>query len=95
MKIFFGTVAEGERLLEMTSSSAAAGKNFTEPGSIASDGKTYLAVRTADGAIELTDIQLSGKKRMDIKTFLLGFRNPEDYFAENGTSAAEIAKTRI
>ena len=95
LKIFFGTVADGERLRTLTSESAAAGKEFTSPGSIISDGKTYLAVRTSDGAIELTDIQLSGKKRMDVRTFLLGFRNPEDYFAENGHSAEEIAKTRI
>ncbi|MGN0189631.1 MAG: hypothetical protein ACI395_08970, partial [Candidatus Cryptobacteroides sp.] len=95
MKIFFGTAVTGERLLALTAESAAAGKEFTLPGSIVSDGKTYLAVRTSDGAVELTDIQLSGKKRMDIKTFLLGFRNPEDYFAENGTSAEEIAKTKI
>ena len=95
LKIFFGTVADGERLLALTSESAAAGKEFTSPGSIISDGKTYLAVRTSDGAIELTDIQLSGKKRMDVRTFLLGFRNPEDYFAENGHSAEEIAKTKI
>lgn len=95
LKIFFGTVADGERLRTLTSESAAAGKEFTSPGSIISDGKTYLAVRTSDGAIELTDIQLSGKKRMDVRTFLLGFRNPEDYFAENGHSAEEIAKTKI
>ena len=92
LKIFFGTVADGERLLALTSESAAAGKEFTSPGSIISDGKTYLAVRTSDGAIELTDIQLSGKKRMDVRTFLLGFRNPEDYFAENGNSAEVIEK---
>lgn len=95
MKIFFGTAADGERLASLAAESAAAGKDFTAPGSIISDGKTYLAVRTSDGAVELTDIQLSGKKRMDVKTFLLGFRNPEDYFAENGTSAEETAKTRI
>ena len=95
MKIFFGAAADGERLASLAAESAAAGKDFTSPGSIISDGKTYLAVRTSDGAVELTDIQLSGKKRMDVKTFLLGFRNPEDYFAENGTSAEETAKTRI
>ncbi|MGN1046031.1 MAG: methionyl-tRNA formyltransferase, partial [Candidatus Cryptobacteroides sp.] len=95
MKIFFGTAADGERLAALTAESAAAGKDFNAPGSIISDGKTYLAVRTSDGAVELTDIQLSGKKRMDVKTFLLGFRNPEDYTALNGTAAEEIAKTRI
>ena len=64
------------------------------PGTVLSDGKNYLAVATADGALALTDIQLAGKKRMDIKAFLLGFRNPESYTTSQGTSKAEIAKTK-
>ena len=51
------------------------------PGTVLSDGKTYLAIATQDGALEITDLQLSGKKRMDSKAFLLGFRNPESYTA--------------
>ena len=47
------------------------------PGTVLSDGKTYMAVTTQDGALSLTDIQLAGKKRMDVKAFLLGFRDPE------------------
>lgn len=50
-----------------------------KPGEILSDGKTYLAVATADGAVSITEMQLAGKKRMDVKAFLLGFRNPEKY----------------
>lgn len=46
------------------------------PGTILSDGKTRLAVTTADGAIALTQLQMSGKKRMDVKDFLAGFREP-------------------
>jgi methionyl-tRNA formyltransferase len=49
------------------------------PGEILSDGKTYLAVATADGAVSIREMQLAGKKRMDVKAFLLGFRNPEKY----------------
>ena len=49
------------------------------PGRIASDGKTFLAVGTADGALRITDLQLSGKKRVDTAAFLLGFRNPESW----------------
>ena len=63
-----------------------------EPGTVLSDGKTYLAICTQDGAIALTDLQLSGKKRMDVKAFLLGFRNPTAYVATQGTSKEEIAK---
>ncbi|MBQ9193294.1 MAG: methionyl-tRNA formyltransferase [Bacteroidales bacterium] len=79
LKVFFG---------EMRSDLHAA------PGTILSDGKTYLAVATADGALALTDIQLAGKKRMDVKAFLLGFREPQSYTTTQGTSKAEILKTK-
>ena len=62
------------------------------PGTVLSDGKTYFAVATADGAIAITDLQLAGKKRMDVKSFLLGFRNPTDYVTTQGTSKAEMVK---
>ena len=62
------------------------------PGTVLSDGKTYFAVATQDGAIAITDLQLAGKKRMDVRSFLLGFRNPADYRTTPGTSKAEIAK---
>ena len=65
-----------------------------EPGQILTDGRSYLAIATSDGAIDILDLQLQGKKRMDVKSFLLGFRNPETYHALEGTSMAEIAKTR-
>ena len=64
------------------------------PGTVLSDGKTYLAIATQDGALALTDIQLAGKKRMDVKAFLLGFRDPESFTTSQGTSKAEIAKTK-
>lgn len=63
-----------------------------EPGTVLSDGKTYFAIATQDGAIAITDLQLAGKKRMDVKSFLLGFRNPTSYGTTPGTSKAEIAK---
>ena len=64
-----------------------------EAGTILSDGKTYLAVATADGAIDITDLQLAGKKRMDVKSFLAGFRDVTSYHTTKGTSAEEIRKT--
>ena len=63
-----------------------------EPGTVLSDGKTYFAIATQDGAIAITDLQLAGKKRMDVKSFLLGFRNPTAFTTTPGTSKAEIAK---
>ena len=64
------------------------------PGTVLSDGKTYLAIATADGALSLRDIQLAGKKRMGVEAFLLGFRDPEACTTVPGTSKAEIAKTK-
>ena len=74
--------------------SPRAGLNLA-PGQIASDGRSYLAIGTSDGAIELTDIQASGKKRMEIKAFLAGFRDPQNWHADlEGTSRAEIERAR-
>lgn len=42
------------------------------PGQFITDGKTYLQFGTADGALNLTDVQLEGKKRMGIEEFLRG-----------------------
>jgi methionyl-tRNA formyltransferase len=77
LKVFFG---------EMRTDLHAA------PGTVLSDGKTYFAIATQDGAIAITDLQLAGKKRMDVKSFLLGFRNPTAYTTTPGTSKSEIAK---
>ena len=77
LKVFFG---------EMRTDLHAA------PGTVLSDGKTYFAIATQDGAIAITDLQLAGKKRMDVRSFLLGFRNPTGYRVTQGTSKAEIAK---
>ena len=65
-----------------------------EPGTVLSDGKTYFAIATQDGAIAITDLQLSGKKRMDVRSFLLGFRNPTGYSTTQGTSKAEMEKAQ-
>jgi methionyl-tRNA formyltransferase len=44
------------------------------PGNYVTDEKTFLHFTTADGYINLVDIQLEGKKRMEIKEFLRGYR---------------------
>ena len=52
------------------------------PGTVLSDGKSWLAIATGDGALSLTDIQLAGKKRLPAAEFLKGFRDPESWRAE-------------
>ena len=82
LKIYFGEKVEGEDFRSMLEK---AGKSEAVPGEILSDGKSFFAVTTADGAVSLTDVQLSGKKRMDVKAFLAGFRNPESWKIVNDT----------
>lgn len=48
-------------------------------GAILSDGKTYLKVACKDGFLSLKEIQLQGKKKLEVKNFLAGFRNIDNY----------------
>ncbi len=58
MKIYFADFAEG---------------TAANPGTLSSDGKTFLKVKTSDGWLSVTDLQLAGKKRMETVDFLRGF----------------------
>lgn len=44
------------------------------PGTIQTDGKTYLRFTCTDGYIYLLNMQLEGKKRMNVEDFLRGYR---------------------
>lgn len=44
------------------------------PGEMKTDGKTYIHIGCADGIIALEELQLPGKKRMDVKALLNGVR---------------------
>ncbi len=48
-------------------------------GTIDSDGKNYLRIACKDGFIDISELQLAGKKRLSVKEFLAGFRNIENY----------------
>ena len=89
MKIYKAVKIEGEEYASML---AAAGMESAAPGTILSDGKTYLAFCTADGAISAAEIQISGKKRMMAKDFLIGFREPQSYATTQGTSSQITGK---
>lgn len=47
-------------------------KTPENPGTIASDGKTYIHISTKDAWINILELQLEGKKRMKIEDFLRG-----------------------
>ncbi len=48
-------------------------------GTIVSDGRQELKVACGNGFVNILELQVAGKKRMTIKEFLAGFRDPELY----------------
>jgi len=48
-------------------------------GTIVSDGRQELKVACGSGFVSILELQVAGKKRMTIKEFLAGFRDPELY----------------
>jgi len=89
MKIYRSVKITGEGYQDMLSQN---GLSSAVPGTVLSDGKTYLAITTADGAISVTELQLAGKKKMAIGDFLIGFREPQTYSVTKGTSSNIIEK---
>ena len=89
MKIYRTVKVTGEEYASMLS---ASGLDSAAPGTVLSDGKSYLAITTADGAISVTELQLAGKKKMAVKDFLIGFREPESYGTTKGTSSQITGK---
>ncbi len=61
-----------ESVLKIYKSQCTGIKTDVLPGTLESDGKTYLRVALTDGWLELTEIQLPGKKRMQTTDFLRG-----------------------
>lgn len=50
-----------------------------KPGTIHTDGKSFLSIATTDGLINVQEIQASGKIRMNIVEFLRGFQINENW----------------
>ena len=89
MKIFSATKVTGD---DFTAMLARSGVESAAPGTVLSDGKTFLAIATADGALSIDELQLAGKKRMAVKDFLIGFRDPQSYGTSQGTSSQITGK---
>lgn len=54
-------------------------ESCNKPGTINSDNRTFIHVATTDKQIEIKELQFPGKKRMDVKSALMGFRNISEY----------------
>ncbi len=67
----FTTLDDRTLKIFQTEKNTVAHEHF--PGFIDSDGKTYLNYYTSDGYLSIKDLQLEGKKRMQIEEFLRGY----------------------
>ncbi len=64
----------GEKTLKIYKASKERVYHDFEPGSMETDGKYFLKFASMDGFIHVHDLQLEGKKRMDVEAFLRGYR---------------------
>lgn len=51
-------------------------------GTIESDGKHHIWIYASDGRLDIQELQLAGKKRMDATSFINGNRDIESYYAD-------------
>ena len=70
---------DGKRtMLKVYRTAKTARPALSAPGTLHED-KGHLYAEGTDAMVELLEIQLTGKKRMQVKDFLNGFRNIADY----------------
>ena len=67
------TSLEG-KTLKVYRTTVAVQNTGKQPGEWETDSKTFLRFAAKDGWVYITELQLEGKKRMEIKSFLMGFR---------------------
>jgi len=62
------------KILKIYKSTKYKTSSAINPGSFATDGKTFLKFAATDGFINVIELQLEGKKRIGIEEFLRGYR---------------------
>jgi methionyl-tRNA formyltransferase len=67
------TILDGQQLKLLRATKEIAAHNI-EPGKYISDNKNYLKFSTTDGFVSIHELQLQGKRRMEIKDFLNGYK---------------------
>lgn len=61
------------KTLKIWEAAVEAGNSTKKPGEVAEVTKEAIKVQTGEGLLVLKNVQLEGKKRMDVKAFLLGY----------------------
>ncbi len=63
-----------QKMLKIYKSEMITGKPDFNPGEYDTDGKTFLRFACTDGYINVLELQLQGKKKMNVQDFLRGYR---------------------
>lgn len=63
-----------EKVLKIFKAHKEKNNPLISPGEMQTDGKTYIRFACADGYISLEEIQMEGKKRMNVIDFLRGYK---------------------
>jgi methionyl-tRNA formyltransferase len=63
-----------EKLLKIYRSEKESKQSTISPGEFQTDGKTFLQFACSDGFIVVKELQLEGKKKMNVQDFLRGYK---------------------
>ena len=66
------TILNGKKFKIFAAQKIDFAKVGEQPGDFETDNKSHLHIQTSGNAIAITQLQMEGKKRMDIKSFLIG-----------------------
>ena len=67
------SLLEGKKIKILRAAKEKTAHSYS-PGQILTDNKRYCKVTTKDGLIDIKEIKAEGKKQMDIKSFLNGYK---------------------
>lgn len=70
------TIVDGQKLKVFKTTKEIEAHDL-ETGQIVTDDKRFMKIATTDGFVHLLDVQLTKRKRMDIKSFLNGYELKE------------------
>ena len=65
-----------DKMLKIFHSNKEIGVTAHSIGEVVSDGKTFLKFTCSNGYINITELQLEGKKKMSTEEFLRGYKFP-------------------
>lgn len=72
-------VSEEVTLVKIYDSTYEVSSGTNTPGHIITDSKSFIKVECTSGQINIKSLQLPGKKRLNVRDFLAGFRDIQNY----------------